>query len=250
MRAFLAGATGVIGRRLALLLRDARHEVTGTTRHPAKTSWLRAVGVTPVVVNVFDADAMARAVAEARPDVVIHQLTDLPSAPGTPGYAAGQEANRRLRIGGTHNLVRAAALAGVSRVVAQSIAFVYAPHGGVRQEDDPLDIAAEPPRQLTVQGIIALEHEVLQTPGITGVVLRYGYLYGPGTWYDAPPRPPSVHVDAAAHAALLALDKGSGVYNITEDDGAVSSAKAAYELGFDQTFRLPTRLAQEIEGST
>jgi len=249
MRVFLAGATGVIGRRLALLLRDARHEVTGTTRNPAKASWLQAAGVTPVVVDVFDADAVARAVADARPQVIIHQLTDLPNAPGTPGYAAGQEANRRLRIEGTHNLVRAAAMAGVGRIIAQSIAFVYAPGNGARGEKDPLDVAAEPPRQSTVQGIVALEREVLQTPDIAGIVLRYGYFFGSGTWYDSPPKRPSVHVDAAAHAALLALDKGNGVYNVAEDDGAVSSERAARELGFDPSFRIPTRLAQGLEGS-
>ena len=115
MRIFLAGATGVTGRRLTLLLRDAGQEVTGTTRHPAKASWLQAVGIAPVVVDVFDADAVMRAVAEAQPDVVIHQLTDLPNAPGTAGYAAGQEANRRLRIEGTRTLVRAAAIAGAGR---------------------------------------------------------------------------------------------------------------------------------------
>ena len=168
MRIFLAGATGVIGRRLALLLRDARHEVTGTTRDPSKTTRLQALGITPVVVDVFDADAVARAVAGARPQVVIHQLTDLPNAPGTPGYAAGQEANRRLRIEGTRNLVQAAALVGVGWVIAQSIAFAYAPGAGVRQEDDPLDVNADSPRQLTVQGILALECEVLQTRGIAG----------------------------------------------------------------------------------
>jgi hypothetical protein len=121
---------------------------------------------------------------------------------------------------------------------------------GTRTEADPLDVTAEPPRQFTVQGILALEREVLQTPDIAGVVLRYGYLYGPGTWYDAPPKPPSVHVDAAAHAALLAVDKGIGVYNIAEDDGAVSSAKAARELGFEPAFRLSKRLAQELRGSS
>jgi nucleoside-diphosphate-sugar epimerase len=249
MRIFLAGATGVIGQRLALLLRDAKHEVIGTTRDPAKATRLQALRIKPVVVDAFDADAMARAVASAEPDVVIHQLTDLPSAPGTPGYAAGQEANRRLRIEGTHNLVRAAAMAGVGRVIAQSIAFVYTPGEGVRREDDPLDATAEPPRQLTVQGVIALEREVLQAQAIAGIVLRYGYLYGPNTWYEAPPKPPSIHVDAAAHAALLAVDKGDGVYNVAEDDGAVSSEKAVRELGFDPAFRVPTRLAQEMEGS-
>ncbi len=156
MRVFLAGATGVVGRRLAGLLRQAEHEVTGTTRTPAKSRMLRALGITPVVVDVFDDDALAQAVATARPDVVIHQLTDLPSAPGTPGYPAAQQANRRLRIEGTRNLMRAAKLAGAARAVAQSIAFVYAPGDGMRTEDDPLDLAAEGVRQLTVQGIARL----------------------------------------------------------------------------------------------
>src|ERR1700726_911427 len=239
MRIFLAGATGVVGQRLAGLLRHAKHEVVGMTRNPAKTEMLRALGVTPIVVDVLDADALTQAVAAARPEVVIHQLTDLPSAPGTPGYPAAQQANRRLRIEGTRNLMRAAKLAGAGPAVAQSLAFVYAPGDSMRAEDDPLDLAAEGVRQLTVQGIAALEREVLTTSGIDGVVLRYGYLYGPETWYDAPPKPPSVHVDAAAHAALLAVTKGTGVYNIAEDDGAVSSAKAKRELGFDPAFRIP-----------
>jgi len=91
---------------------------------------------------------------------------------------------------------------------------------------------------MTAQGIAALERDVLETPGIAGVVLRYGYLYGPDTWYAAPPRPPSVHVDAAAHAALLAVSRGAGIYNIAEDDGAVSIAKAVRDLGFDSAFRI------------
>jgi nucleoside-diphosphate-sugar epimerase len=238
MRIFLAGATGVIGQRLIALLRDAKHEVAGTTRTDAKVPMLRTLGVTPVVVDVFDADALSRAVAAARPDLVMHQLTDLSSAPGTSGYPAAQQANRRLRIEGTRNLVLAAKRAGVDRVVAQSIAFAYAPGEGARAEHDPLDVAADGTRQLTVQGIVALEREVLQTTGIDGVVLRYGYLYGPGTWYDAPPKPPSVHVDAAAHAAWQAVGKGAGVYNVAEDDGAVSVAKAKRELGFDPAFRI------------
>ena len=252
MRIFLAGATGVIGRRLALLLRDAKHEVAGSTRDPAKAGRLKALGTEPVVVDVFDADGLARAVVRARPDVIVHQLTDLPSAPsapGTPGYAAGQVANRRLRIDGTHNLMLAATKAGVGRVIAQSIAFVYAPGETARVESDPFDMAAGPPRDLTVEGVVALEREVLHTSGVAGIVLRYGYFYGAGTWYDAPPKPPSVHIDAAAHAALLSVDKGNGVYNIAEDGEAVSSAKAKRELGFDPMFRMPTRLAQELERS-
>jgi nucleoside-diphosphate-sugar epimerase len=238
MRILLAGATGVIGRRLAVLLRAAHHEVIGTTRTAAKADGLRAIGVMPAVVDVLDADAVTRAVAAARPDVVIHQLTDLPSAPGTPGYPAAQEANRRLRIEGTANLMRAAKRAGVRRAIAQSIAFIYAPGEGTRSEDDPLDIAADGTRQVTVQGIAALEREILQTPGIAGVVLRYGYLYGPDTWYAAPPKPPSIHVDAAAHAAWLAVSHGAGIYNVADDDGAVSIAKAVRDLGFEPAFRI------------
>ena len=239
MRIFLAGATGAVGRRVASLLREAGHDVTGTTRAADKIPQLSALGVTPAVVDVFDADALMEAVVTVRPEIVIHQLTDLSSAPGTPGYPAAQEANRRIRIDGTRNLMRAAREAGVRRAIAQSIAFIYPPGEVVRSEDDPLDLAAEGVRQSTVQGIVELERQVLTTAGIEGVVLRYGSLYGPDTWYDQPPKPPSVHVDAAAHAAVLALGKGNGVYNIAEDCGVVTSDKAKRELGFDPAFRMP-----------
>jgi nucleoside-diphosphate-sugar epimerase len=238
MKIFLAGATGVIGRRLAVLLHRAGHDVTGTTRTPAKIPLLRALEITPVVIDVFDAEAVAQAIAAAKSEIVIHQLTDLPSAPGSPGYAATQEANRRLRIEGTRNLMQASKKAGVRRVVAQSIAFIYAPSEAVHVEDDPLDLTAEDVRRKTVEGIVALEREVLGTPDIEGVVLRYGYLYGPDTWYETPPKPPSVHVDAAAYAAYLAVRTGSGIYNIADDDGAVSIAKAKRELGFDPSVRI------------
>jgi nucleoside-diphosphate-sugar epimerase len=238
MTIFLAGATGAVGRRVASLLRHAGHEVTGTTRTAAKIPLLRELGVVPAVVDVLDAGALAAAVVAARPEIVIHQLTDLPSAPGTPGYSAAQEANRRLRIEGARNLMQAAQTAGVRRAVAQSIAFIYAPGEGMRDEDDPLDLEASGVRQLTVQGIVALEHEVLATAGIDGVALRYGYFYGPDTWYVLPPKPPSVHVDAAAHAAVLAVGKGGGIYNIAENCDVVSSAKAIRELGFDPAFRM------------
>lgn len=238
MRIFLAGATGAVGRRVGSLLRQDGHDVTGTTRTTAKGSLLSERGIVPAVVDVFDAGALAEAVATARPEVVIHQLTDLVSGPGTPGYPAAQEANRRLRIEGTRNLVQAARMAGVRRVVAQSIAFIYAPGEGARNEDDPLDLAADGVRALTVQGIVALEREVLTTAGVDGVALRYGYFYGPDTWYDASPKPPSVHVDAAAQAAVLAVKEGSGIYNIAEDCELVSSARAKRELGFDPAFRM------------
>ncbi|HZL61423.1 MAG TPA: NAD(P)-dependent oxidoreductase [Pseudolabrys sp.] len=238
MKIFLAGAGGVIGRRLVPLLIADGHEVVGTTRSTEKVAALRALGAAPVVVDVFDAVALMRAVQVAAPQVVIHQLTDLPSAPGTPGFDAGLERNAKLRIAGTRNLVAAAKAAGVQRLIAQSIAFVYAPGDGARVESDPLDRGATGARKSMVDGVVALEDATLEMP--EGIVLRYGLLYGPGTWFEREKRgKPALHVDAAAHVALLAVSKGKpGIYNIAEDDGAISSEKAKREFGFDAAFRI------------
>lgn len=141
------------------------------------------------------------------------------------------EANARLRIAGTRNLVDAALTNNVKRVIAQSIAFAYAPGQGPLTEDHPIDPAQT--------GVIALEQAATGTPGFAGIVLRYGRFYGPGTWSDEPNGAAPLHVDAAAQAALLALSKGRpGIYNITEDDGAVSTEKARRELDFDPSFRM------------
>ena len=234
MRIFLAGAGGAIGRRLTPLLVAAGHEVVGTTRSADKAAAIAALGAERVVVDVFDAEALARAVKAAAPQVVVHQLTDLPFTPGTPQYDEGRARNARMRIEGTRNLVAAARAADVRRVVAQSVAFLYAPGPAARLESDPLDLGAA---GQTVAAVTVLEGQVLAMP--EGIVLRYGLLYGPGTWYETPPKPPAVHVDAAAQAALLAVTGGSpGVYNIADDDGAVSSDKAKREFGFDAGFRV------------
>lgn len=238
MRIFLAGAGGVIGRRLTPLLVAAGHRVAGTTRSTDKAGAVAKLGATPVVVDVFDAEALARAIEAAAPQVVMHQLTDLPFAPNTPRYAEGLERNARLRVEGTRNLVEAAKAASVKRFIAQSIAFIYAPGEGMRAESDPLDLAATGARKGTVDGVVALEEAALEMP--EGIVLRYGYLYGPGTWFENEQRAsPALHVDAAAQAALLAVEKGArGIYNVAEDDGAVSSEKAKREFGFNSGFRI------------
>lgn len=238
MKIFLAGAGGAIGRRLTPLLCAAGHTVVGTTRSAEKADAIAKLGAAPVVVDVFDAPALARAVAAAAPQVMIHQLTDLAFAPGTPQYNEGLERNARLRIEGTPNLVAAAKTAGVRRLISQSIAFVYAPGDGMRVESDPLDLATTGVRKRTVDGVVALEDATLQMS--EGIVLRYGLLYGPGTWFERDKRgKPGLHVDAAAQAALLAVSKGArGIYNLAEDDGAVSSEKATRELGFDASFRI------------
>jgi nucleoside-diphosphate-sugar epimerase len=237
LNVFVAGATGAIGRRLVPLLRDAGHNVTGITRSPDKAAALQTLGVRAEVVDVYDARALLRAMAAAYPDVVIHQLTDLPQTLDLAARPAEFEANARVRIEGTTNLMAAAIVTGARRMVAQSIAFAYRPKADPHVESDPLDESG--PRLNTVRAVMSLEEKVLNTPGIDGVVLRYGRFYGPGTWYPAPASAGFIHVDAAAHAALLAATRGApGVYNIAEDDGAVSIEKARRELEFDPGFRI------------
>jgi nucleoside-diphosphate-sugar epimerase len=235
MKIFLAGAGGAIGRRLTPLLRAAGHDVTGSTRSADKADALRALGATPVVVDVFDADALTRAVKAAAPQAIIHQLTDLAFAPGTPQYQEGLARNARLRIEGTRNLVAAARAANVTRMVAQSIGFIYAPGEGARIESDPLSTDAG--FSGTIKGVESLEQGVLSLP--QGVVLRYGFFYGPGTWSPDEPRKPAIHIDAAAKATVLALDNAKhGIYNVAEDDAGLSSEKAKREFGFDASFRI------------
>jgi nucleoside-diphosphate-sugar epimerase len=239
MNIFLAGASGVIGRRLVPLLRDAGHVVTGTTRSPEKAAALETLGAKGVVVDVYDPRALLKAMYAAHPDVVIHQLTDLPDTIDPKTYAAAIARNSRVRTEGTHNLMSAAHVAGVRRVIAQSVAFAYAPGGEPHREIAPLDrTAIEEARRALVEGVLALENSVTGAPDIDAIVLRYGYFYGPGTWDQNPTRRPPVHVDAAAHAAFLAVTRGlPGHYNVAEQDGLVVIDKARQELGFDPAYR-------------
>jgi nucleoside-diphosphate-sugar epimerase len=237
MNIFVAGASGVVGRPLVRLLRLAGHVVTATTRSPGKAKDIEAAGARAVVVEAFDAEALKRAVEVARPEVVIHQLTDLPDTIDPQSYPAATQRNARLRVDGTANLVAAAVACGARRLIAQSVAFAYAPGATPHAESDPLDVG-NPARRTVVDGAVALERAVMATPGIEGVVLRYGYFYGPGTW-NVSPQPPAIHIDAAAKAAQLAVTRGAaGIYNVAEDDGVVSSEKARRELGFDPAFRM------------
>jgi nucleoside-diphosphate-sugar epimerase len=239
MRIFLAGASGAIGRRLTPLLIQDGHDVIGMTRSRDVARELEANGVRSVVVDVFDADAVKRAVVEARAEVVMHQLTDLPRVLGDEAQlAAAYPRNARIRIEGTRNLVAAAKAAGSRRFIVQSVAFAYAAGPEPHLETDPLNLA-DGPRLVTVRAAADMEQQVLNS-GMEAIVLRYGLLYGPGTWSEGPARKPPLHVDAAAQAALLVVTGGkSGVYNIADDDGTVSIVKARSELGFDPAFRLP-----------
>ena len=235
---FLAGASGAIGRRLAPLLVADGWRVVGTTRSSDKAPLLRAMGVDPVVVDVFDRAALRSIVADFRPEVVIHQLTDLPYALEAGRMSDALVRNARLRDEGTRNLVAAAVGAGARRLIAQSIGFIYAEGRTPHREEDPLLPETDPVYGGTVTGVLSLERQVLEAP-LEGIVLRYGLLYGPGTGFDAPGAPGPVHVDAAAKAAQLAITRGQpGIYNVAEADGAVDVEKAVRVLGWDARFRI------------
>jgi len=237
VRIFLAGASGAIGRRLTPLLRTAGHEVTGMTRTLEVARELEAAGVDPVVVDVFDADTLKRVVTKARPEIVIHQLTDLPRVLDEPQLAAAYQHNARIRTEGTRNLIAAARAASARRFIVQSVAFAYAPGVEPHVETDPFNLA-DGPRVVTVRAAASMEQQVLAS-GMEAIVLRYGLFYGPGTWSEGPIRKPPLHVDAAAQAACLAVTRGApGIYNVADEDGAVSIDKARKELGFDPAFRL------------
>ncbi|SNT64569.1 Nucleoside-diphosphate-sugar epimerase [Asanoa hainanensis] len=218
MRILLAGSTGVIGRRLGPLLTRQGHEVVGLAR-----------GDHRVPVDVLDRDAVVAAVRAVRPDVVMHQLTSL----STGDLAA----NARLRRIGTRNLVDAALAAGVRRIVAQSIAWGYAAGAEPATEETPLDVDAPEPRHTSVGGVTALEAAVREAP--EWVVLRYGVLYGPRTWYARDGRMAEVaaagklpadanvgslvHVDDAVVAAAVALSWPTGVVNVCDDEPAAAA---------------------------
>ncbi len=239
---FLAGASGAIGRRLAPLLLENGWRVFGSTRSVDKAAQLKHSGVEPVVVDVFDADALRDHLSQIRPDVVIHQLTDLPYALEASQMTAALARNARLRNLGTQNLVAAALHAGARRLIAQSISFIYDEGATPHPETDPLLPVTHPVYGETVQGVLSLERQVTEAP-LEGLVLRYGLLYGPGTGFDAPIAPGSVHVDAAAKAAELAVTRGArGIYNVAESGGAALSDKAIQTFGWNPAWRSATAL--------
>jgi nucleoside-diphosphate-sugar epimerase len=236
MRIFVAGASGAIGRRMTPLLRKAGHDVTGMTRSPDVARELAASGAHAVVVDVYDAAALKKIVVAAQPEVVMHQLTDLPRVFNEAELAAQYPRNARIRIEGTRNLVAAAKAAGARRFIVQSVAFAYAPGKEPHVETDPLNVN-DGPRVVTVRAAADMEQQVLNS-GMEAVVLRYGLFYGPGTWTETPVRKPSLHIDAAAQAAMLAVSGNAGIFNIADDDGTVAIDKARRQLGFDPGFRL------------
>jgi nucleoside-diphosphate-sugar epimerase len=271
MRVFVAGASGAVGRPLVRQLVDAGHEVTGTTRRNDRAKEIRAAGAEAAVCDCLDADALREAVIATRPEVVVHQLTALPREidPRDPETYA---ATNRLRTEGTRNLIAAAAAAGSRRLVAQSIVLVYEPSGSwVKDEDAPTAGGAPGHLGEAMRAMLDLERQVGGAEGVEGLVLRYGFFYGPGTAF-APDgsyadqvrrrRFPVIgrgegtfsfiHVDDAAAAAVAAVERGApGIYNITDDEPAPMREwvpRYAEALGAKRPLRIPRLIAGLVGG--
>jgi nucleoside-diphosphate-sugar epimerase len=273
MRVFVAGATGAIGQRLVPLLTDAGHEVVGTTRTPSKADGLRLSGAIPVVMDGHDGAAIRRAVLEARPDVVVHQMTSLSGDLDLRRFAESFAETNRLRTETTDHLLSAAVEAGARRFVAQSFAgWPNEQRGGpVKTEEDPINTSPPPEVEETLDAILHLEAVTTGIPGIEGLALRYGGFYGPGqalgkggAMFDGVVgrQVPIVgrgngiwsfvHIDDAAAATALAVERGApGVYNIVDDDPAPVSEWLPYladVLGAKPPRRVPVWLARLIVG--
>ena len=247
---FLAGAAGAIGSALVPLLVDSGYTVYGTTRKPERAGEIEAMGAQPVILDVFDATALAREMQRIAPAIVVHQLTDLPQGLDPARMADAVTRNARIRDEGTANLVAAARAAGCRRFIAQSIAWAYAPGPAPHAETWPLDVGAEGARAITVGGVAALEARALNEsdPRWKGTVLRYGNLYGPRTGFDEPTGASPVHVEAAAWAVVLALrSDATGVFNITDNGALASSEKAKRVLGWDPALRLAPLIESGLE---
>jgi nucleoside-diphosphate-sugar epimerase len=266
MRVFVAGASGVIGRPLIAQLVAAGHEVTGMTRSRERAAAIERAGATTALCDALDAAALRDAVARAEPDAVVHQLTALPQR-FNPRKQQIYDATNRVRTVGTRNLLEAA---GGRRVVCQSVAFaVRSAEPRVLDEDAPLFTDAPPPFGEATRAIAEMERMVLEADGL---VLRYGWFYGPGTWWgeggstardvarrrfpvvgDGSGLYSFVHVDDAAAATVAALERGApGIYNVVDDEPAPQREWLplyASAIGARPPRRAPLWLARLLAGN-
>jgi nucleoside-diphosphate-sugar epimerase len=271
MRVFVAGASGAIGRPLVPKLIAAGHEVTGMTRSEDSAARLREAGAGALVADVFDEERVRSGMTDAAPEVVVHQLTSLPDRLDFRDKSL-YDATNRVRGEGTRILIDAARSAGARRMVAQSIAFIYAPRGDwVKDEDAPAMEDAPGPFGDATRTVTEMERAVVGADGLEGLVLRYGFFYGPGTYYASDGttaadvrrrRQPIVgkgsgtvsfiHVEDAADATLAAVERGApGIYNVVDDEPAPFSEwmpEYAEALGAKRPFRVPVWLAKLVAG--
>ena len=273
MRVFVAGATGAIGKQLVPRLVEAGHEVHGMTRSESKQAMLYELGAVPVVADALDPDQVAEAVARARPDVIVHQLTAI-RAIDMRHFDRDFALTNRLRTEGTDHLLSAGQAMGVRRFVAQGVAGygAYARTGGpVKSEEDPLDPTPAREMRETLVAIRHLEEAVLGAEWTEGIVLRYGVLYGPGTSLapgaeqfelvrkrkfplvgDGGGVWSFIHVADAAEATVAAVERGTrGVYNVVDDDPAPVAEwlpALAQELGAKRPMRVPRFVGRLFAG--
>jgi 2-alkyl-3-oxoalkanoate reductase len=270
MKVFVAGATGAIGRPLLPRLVAAGHEVTGTTRSEERAAGLRSAGAEAVVVDAHDSEPFREAVAGARPEVLVHQLTDLPQN-FSPRYKYGQ--TNALRSDVTRNLIAAGREAGARRIVAQSVSFFYLPVGDMVKDEDAPTMAgnAEGKFGEAADAMADMERQVTEAEGMDGLVLRYGFFYGPGTWFaqgtnlaKAYRRRMSpvvgsgagifsfIHVQDAAAATVAAVERGQpGVYNVVDDEPAPANEWMpvfAEAVGAKRPRRVPLWLGRLVAG--
>jgi nucleoside-diphosphate-sugar epimerase len=271
MRVFVAGATGAIGRPLIPKLIEAGHEVTGMTRSEERAAKLREAGVRAAVCDVFDEEQVRQEVRAAGTEALVHELTDLPDALNLRDHST-YEGTNRLRREGTRILLDAAQAAGARRFVAQSIAFAYLPEGEwVKDEDAALMTDAPPPFGEGARTLDEMERAVVGADGLQGLVLRYGWFYGPGTYFASDGSTAAevrrrrypvvgggqgvtsfIHVDDAADATVAAVERGaSGIYNVVDDDPAPMREwipEYAKALGAKRPFRVPAFVARLVAG--
>ncbi len=273
MKILVAGATGALGSQLVPRLVAAGHDVTGMTRRSARAGAVRALGARPVVADALDPDAVARAVAEAEPEVVVHQLTALSGTLDLRHFDRSFALTNRLRTEATDHLLAAGRAAGVKRFVIQSYAgWPFARSGGpVKSEEDPLDPSPAAPMRTTLDAIRHLEEAVLGARWTEGVVLRYGGFYGPGTSLtrggehlqqirkrrfpvvgDGAGVWSFVHIEDAAEATVAAVQRGRrGIYNIVDDEPAAVSTwlpALAGMLGAKPPHRVPRAVGRLLAG--
>jgi nucleoside-diphosphate-sugar epimerase len=272
MRIFVAGASGAVGRPLVDRLVADGHSVVGTTRDEARARTLRAQGAEAAVLDAFDAAALRAAVLAAEPEVVIHQLTALPAQADPKLMPAALALTNRLRRETVPTLLTAATEAGARRALVQSIAFVTRPDGSpVHDEDAPLYLDAPEQFRDNIAAVRDLEAATTGATGIEGLVLRYGFYYGPHTWYakdgtmgdllrkrrypiigGGEGHMSFVHLDDAVDATVRALDRGMpGIYNITDDTPATSREwlpETARLLGAKPPRKVPAWMARRLAG--
>ncbi len=237
MKIFVAGATGAVGRPLIAQLRRLGHDVVALSRSKEKAQTLLEQGVELAIADVFDADAVKAAVIRAQPEVVIEQLTSLPKTYTGESMSTAAALNTRIRLEGGANVLAAAQAAGVRRYLRQSIAFWAVPGTGLADEETTLAFDASKAVAADILTVTEIERRLLETPNIEGIALRYGFFYGPGTWF-APDGDVAqqvrqqqfpivgngegvwswLHIEDAAIATVAAVERGNpGIYLITDD---------------------------------